>query len=1320
MDFRILGPVEALYGGRLVRLGGSKQRALLALFLLHANETLSTDRLIDELWGQHPPATAAKTVQVHISRLRKALAGGEGDGSAGVVVTREHGYELELDPERLDAHRFERLVAEGRSELAAGRPERAASVLEGALSLWRGPPMADLAYEPFAQREIARLDDLRAAALEQLVEAQLALGAHAELVGQLATLIGEHPYRERLRAQLMLALYRCDRQADALQAYQDARKEMVEELGIEPGERLRELERAILAQDPGLHLAASEEPAAAAEEAQPKAGGDLVPEPVAREVRKTVTAVCVALVTSSPGGDRLDPESLRHVTSQAYDCIRAAVEHHGGTVVTVAGDAITAVFGVPIVREDDALRAVRAAEELRVALGTLCAELERDWGARLQTRTGVSTGEVVAATAAEGPLYVVGDAVNAAARLAQAAAPEEILVGGQTEHVARGTVSVEPVEPLRFKGANEPVPAFRLLEVFAGRRRLVRQLDLPLVGRSHEQGALEASFERALRTGNCQLVTVLGAAGVGKSRLVEEFALSLGQRVRVLRGRCPAYGEGITYWPIAELVRDATSVHDEESLEVALTKLEPLTPEGDAVAAPIAAALGLSAAASSPQEAQWAVRKLLEGLAAERPVLVLLDDVHWAETTLLELIEYVVGSSRAAPILMVCLARAELIEAHPDWLATESRAAYLRLEPLAAGASRLLIEQLLGESKAETEAIERIIHAAEGNPLFIGELLRMLIDDGLLRRVNGKWVAAADLGVISIPPTIGPLLAARLDRLTPKERAVIDRASIIGEVFSPGAVGELCADTVGPDVGLQLETLLAKELIRPVDNSFAGEGPFRFGHILIRDVAYASIPKALRAELHERFGAWLEKRPGAHPQELDANIGYHLEQAHRCRAELGPIDEHGRAIADRAGKLLARAGRSALRAGDAPATVHLLQRALSLLSPRDPLRIELMPDLAGAIFVVGALDRGDALVAEAIESARVSGENGPKWHAILARDRVSLYADPDGADLDEITANADHALAVFGELGDDQGLSRAWAVLGDVNWMRGRVASAGSDAQKAADHARRAGSRFEEMFALSYLGWSLVDGPASVEDGLRGCQELLHRAEGNPGAQAELLCLLGALEAMLGRFTDARRHAAAGLSLTQELGWRETLGVQKILSGEVELLAGNPVIAEARMREAVDILTEVGDQWFLSTVAVRLPRVVYAQGRYDDAFRLTDKLFHEAPASRDLEWQIRHRSLRAKLLARRGSLGEAVTLAQEAVSLARQTDFLNFRAEALVDLAEVFTLARRPAESQPCLDEALDLYDQKGNLVAAANVRTALMGRARHAPEPRD
>jgi DNA-binding SARP family transcriptional activator len=252
IDFRILGRLEALGDGRGLELGGSRRRALLALFLLHPNETLTSDRLIDELWGEDQPATAPKALQVHISRLRKALVAGGGDGSDSVLVTREHGYELRVDPERLDARRFEQLLADGRGQLADGRAELAAATLEEALRLWRGPLLAEFAYESFAQAEIARFEELRLEALEELVEAKLVLGRHAEVIAQLETLISEHPYRESLLAQLMLALYRSDRQADALQAFQDARRTLVEELGIEPGQRLRELERAILAQDAGL------------------------------------------------------------------------------------------------------------------------------------------------------------------------------------------------------------------------------------------------------------------------------------------------------------------------------------------------------------------------------------------------------------------------------------------------------------------------------------------------------------------------------------------------------------------------------------------------------------------------------------------------------------------------------------------------------------------------------------------------------------------------------------------------------------------------------------------------------------------------------------------------------------------------------------------------------------------------------------------------------------------------------------------------------------------------------------------------------------
>jgi DNA-binding SARP family transcriptional activator len=370
MDFRILGPLEVLDKDGRVALGGDKQRALLALLLVNAGETLSTDRLIDELWGEHPPATAAKTVQVHISRLRKALAAGDPDG---VVVTREHGYQLEIDPERLDARRFERLLGEGRAELAERRPERAATVLEDALALWRGRPLADLAYEPFAQAEIARLEELREAALEQLIEAKLALGRHVEVIGELEALIGAFPYREHLRAQLMLALYRSDRQADALQAYQDARVTLTGELGIEPGERLRELERAILAQDPALAAPARPVRAEHADESVDEtppadvAAASSVPEAAAPAARRLVSIVFADLVGSTGLAERLDPESMHGLLDRFTDVCSAAIERHGGAVEGFIGDAVVGVFGLTELHEDDALRAVRVAVELRAA-----------------------------------------------------------------------------------------------------------------------------------------------------------------------------------------------------------------------------------------------------------------------------------------------------------------------------------------------------------------------------------------------------------------------------------------------------------------------------------------------------------------------------------------------------------------------------------------------------------------------------------------------------------------------------------------------------------------------------------------------------------------------------------------------------------------------------------------------------------------------------------------------------------------------------------------------------------------------------------------
>src|SRR5215217_3080008 len=593
VEFRILGPLEVHAGGHVVALPGAKPRAVLAVLLLHANRPVRADQLALSLWGEEAPAGAAKTVQVHVSRLRKAL------GDTDLLVTTAGGYELRLDPEQLDAHRFVRRVTEGRTALEEGHPRQAAMILTEALAMWRGRPLGDLAYEPFAQREIDRLDDLRVAAAEQLVEAKLALGRHAEVVGELETMIGEFPYRERLRAQLMLALYRSDRQVDALQAYQDARHRLVEELGIEPGERLRQLERAILAQDPALAAPAAQ----AVEQPAPEAAGVPPEAPQQPSARRLVSIVFADIVDSTGLAERLDPEAMHGVLDDYSDACSAVIERHGGTVESHIGDAVVGIFGQAAVHEDDALRAVRAAVELRAAGGDL----------GLGMKLGVEAGEVFVSAGRRRAPFGAGDVFNVAARLEQRAAEGEILLGESVHRLVRGAVRVERMEPLALKGRTAEMPAYRLdaLEDPA----LIRSHASPFVGRRSELNSLRLAYAGSRDERSCRAVTVVGSAGIGKSRLALEFVAEIAGEATVVSGGCPSYGEDVTYRPLAEIVGRLGGSDPRQRVTDLL--------DGDQSAAQIVlAAIGLSGGAAKTEETHWAVRRMLERVAYERPLVV--------------------------------------------------------------------------------------------------------------------------------------------------------------------------------------------------------------------------------------------------------------------------------------------------------------------------------------------------------------------------------------------------------------------------------------------------------------------------------------------------------------------------------------------------------------------------------------------------------------------------------------------------------------------------------------------------------------------------
>ena len=510
MRYSILGSLELSEDGRAIEIAGAKPRALLAMLLLNANRVVSSDRLIDALWEQQAPDTAAKALQMHVSQLRKLLGRQR-------LETRTPGYRLRVGAEALDLEQFQRFHQDGK--------------LDEALSLWRGPPLAEFAYQRFAQAEIARLEELHLVCLEERIERDLAHGSHTELVGELEGLVADHPLRERPRCQLMLALYRAGRQAEALEAYQRARAALVEELGIEPSRPLRELHQAILNQDPSLDHPVTErsgqvEPALVAPPAPER-------EPVARDVRKTVTAVCVGIVISAAPGEGLDPEALRRVTGRAFGEVEAAVERHGGTIETVTSDAVTAVFGLPLVHEDDALRALRAATGVRDALFLLAAEVAAERTLELEFRVGISTGEVVTGADAGPQARTTGEPLRLSSRLSQAARPGEILFDDGARRLVRDAVLAE--------AAND---AWRLLGIADGVTSPSRRLVSPMVGRDRERRRLQDAFEQAVGDRSCQLFTVLGLAGVGKSRLVQEFLEGVAGTALVARGRCLPYGEG--------------------------------------------------------------------------------------------------------------------------------------------------------------------------------------------------------------------------------------------------------------------------------------------------------------------------------------------------------------------------------------------------------------------------------------------------------------------------------------------------------------------------------------------------------------------------------------------------------------------------------------------------------------------------------------------------------------------------------------------------------------------------------------------------------
>jgi class 3 adenylate cyclase/tetratricopeptide (TPR) repeat protein len=967
---------------------------------------------------------------------------------------------------------------------------------------------------------------------------------------------------------------------------------------------------------------------------------------VVREQRKTVTVLFCDVAGSTALGERLDPEALRLVLARYFEQMKAIVEYHGGTVEKFIGDAVMAVFGVPVLHEDDALRALRAAVEMRDALPAL----------GIQGRIGVTTGEVVTGTEER---LATGDAVNVAARLEQAAEPGEILIGEETYRLTRDAALVDALEPRALKGKTEPVAAYRLASV-QGEEGFARNTSGTMVGRAREQRQLTSVWERATSERACQLFTVLGAAGVGKSRLAAEFVASLD--VLVVRGRCLPYGEGITYWPVVEVLKHLPDAD-----------VDPVAAET------LRALLGNHRLVTSSEEIAWAFRKQLEAVARARPLVCVFDDLHWGEATFLDLVEHIADLSRGAPILLLCMARPELLDSRTGWGGGKVNATTVLLEPLAPDETALLIESL---ATLDGDLHARIQEAAEGNPLFVEEMVALL---------------QAGHGEVTVPPTIQALLAARLDQLDPRERTVLQCGAVEGRTFHPTAVQALLPEEHG--LSALLTGLVRKDLIRPDTGQFPREDAFRFRHLLSRDAAYDALPKAARSELHERFADWLAEHQGG-LVELDEMLGYHLEQAARFSAELG---RPSAAMAARAGARLGAAGRRALDRGDMVGAINLLRRATALLPAADDGRIELEMELGEALQETGELSEAERLLEQTTVSAAQSDLPLIRLRTQLALESVRIQTRGE-KEHEGIRRELEPLVAVFEQADDHRDSANALRLLGVLT-------PAGPEAadlqERALAHAHAAGDERRAQIITRHIAAIALWGPEPVEPALARCRAILDDAASHSRGLVQASCSMriGGLEGLAGRFDAARATISEARAIMDDLGLHHQRAHSTDVAVLVEMLAEDYTAAEREARQAYAVLAEMGDVTYQASEALLIADALEHQGRTDEAeawLRTSNEL---ATGPDDPDVLV----VEARLLARRGSLEEAIELTRAALGRGAELPVPAF-ADARFTLAELLDRAGRHGEAAEAAERCLRRYEAKGIIPLIERTRAFLAG----------
>jgi class 3 adenylate cyclase/tetratricopeptide (TPR) repeat protein len=880
--------------------------------------------------------------------------------------------------------------------------------------------------------------------------------------------------------------------------------------------------------------------------------------------RKLVTVVFVDLVDSTEHLAGRDPEIVRRQVTRFFDEVSHCIVTHGGTVEKFAGDAVMAAFGIPLAHEDDAERAVRA------GLATLAKVRELD----LQTRIGIESGEVVSEDGHDST-FATGEPVNLAARLQQAAAPGEILIGPGTASLVRGRVELEPLEPRDIRGFGEPIVAHRVVCATELGRPL-RSLAAPLVGRDSELELLENTFARTVRDKRATLLTIYGDPGVGKSRLVREFVAGL-DRANVLSGRCLPYGEGVTYWPLAEMVKSSAGITDDDPLDEAQRKIRECC-EDEAVADLLGLAVGVLEAVEgerSQQEIAWATRAWAEQLAAAQPLVLVFEDVHWGEEPLLELIEHLAAWVREQPLLLLCIARPELLDIRPAWGGGRVRSTSLELEPLQPEESAELVAALTVDLELPVD-IAAVLAKTEGNPLFVEETIRTLAErprDGADR----------------IPDTLQALIAARIDRLPGAERVLLQRAAAMGRIFMAGALAQLSPEL---DVSDPLDGLILRDLIvREPRATISGEQAFKFRHVLIREVAYAGLSKMSRAELHRAFAGWLKERAGDELVEIRA---FHLDQAARLLAELDGAAPHD--LSEEAAEALTHAGRRALSREAFRSARKLLLRAS-----------ELAPTLERRYFAGRAAWRlGDmtAVIVEMEDVASVAASHGERQlqgRALTALAEAVLNQRADAIAAREL---AEQAIAVLADEPPDIRFEAFRAATTVAAWL-----SDGESFErwaKLALEAARAAHRKDQEVAITIglaqtyiLRLELDEAEPLVERVAELAEE-----SGSVVGRADALLARGTLENWRGNEVVAEAAFTGARELYREVGNTAAEAGMSMQIARCAMVLGDYERAEKLLADAVRTMKGLNDRARLCEAQRSLAEVYIHGGRLEEAERV--------------------------------------------------------------------------------------------------------------------